>query len=973
MNKHLRNLIASLLMLALLIGMVPSAFAVEPTEPTIVAEVQQTSPTPAEESSSTQAANPETIPSSMPAEAEQTVPETTEAVTSQTEPPTESSEEPSSSTVPPEISESVPQEDVPPEDVPTDAEDDALFESMAEYGVVSNVKFFDLAKPNYTTYLSRQISVTYRPNGTGASKTAYIKNLGWHFARIGNTAYEDDPLYCIEPHKNFAASTQGNFVDRDLAVDGSGSSRGAGVWYDLPLDRREAITLTLLFSDQMWDDSISVKNTPMSSNPNTPLRVATQFLIYEITMGLRDPVSFRLNDSNGYTSGDVFYNAGVSDVPGFESCYNSLVSKVQSAKVIPSFTSANSATAPVLSLQGDSITVTDSNGVLGNFSISNGNGAAFSKSGNNLTIRKTGSIQESTVFSLSRYLPSANNSSVAIWYPSSSKYQTCVSLFHPSGGYLNAYFKIKAPSAGSLSLKKQTEDGLNLAGWQFGIYKDAHCTQMISGPHTTDASGSLQVADLAPGTVWIKELGHTNSGVQANYICQGANPKQVAIQNGHTSAVQFYNKLNEGALKIIKATNTGKDLKGWVFKVSDISGKHIGDFTTDEQGVIEIQKLKPGKYVIQEKPAEDPYWRIPFGVHTLDVQAGNTTVDTWKNVLQGLCWFHKETNTGTNLGGWQISIFRDEACTDKLNTVTTREDGKIGLYLDPGIYYAKETGNENGIQGDEYWQMDETVHKFEILPHQDTSLVFKNTHYGKLKIIKVMDTDGPLDGWKFNVTDAEGNVLPGSPFTSNAQGEIICEKVLPGTYTVEELIPQDSLYHCKDKNPQTITVKQGETAEVRFHNALRPGKISIQKVDATGEPLAGAKFQLLWSQDGHQWTPVSYSDKADVVLGGCSNPSVQDGCLTTGKDGLITWEHLYPGIQYRIFEIEAPEGYSLLADAAFQGELPAENLTVSLRVVNTPSFLLPKTGSSAVRVLSLTAALCCMTGLILCFSHRKKR
>ena len=50
------------------------------------------------------------------------------------------------------------------------------------------------------------------------------------------------------------------------------------------------------------------------------------------------------------------------------------------------------------------------NGVLGNFSFTNGNGASFSKSGNTLTITKTGSISPSTVFSATRSLPSAENS-----------------------------------------------------------------------------------------------------------------------------------------------------------------------------------------------------------------------------------------------------------------------------------------------------------------------------------------------------------------------------------------------------------------------------------------------------------------------------------------------------------------------------------------------------------------------------------
>ena len=62
-----------------------------------------------------------------------------------------------------------------------------------EYGIATTastsagVLLFDYADHgNYTTVLNSQVSVTYKPNGTGSAKTAYIKNLGWHFARYKN-------------------------------------------------------------------------------------------------------------------------------------------------------------------------------------------------------------------------------------------------------------------------------------------------------------------------------------------------------------------------------------------------------------------------------------------------------------------------------------------------------------------------------------------------------------------------------------------------------------------------------------------------------------------------------------------------------------------------------------------------------------------------------------------------------------------
>ena len=76
-------------------------------------------------------------------------------------------------------------------------------------------------------------------------------------------------------------------------------------------------------------------------------------------------------------------------------------------------------------------------------------------------------------------------------------------------------------------------------------------------------------------------------------------------------------------------------------------------------------------------------------------------------------------------------------------------------------------------------------------------------------------------GWVFRVTDSTGQEVPGSPFTTGEDGVILSGKLAPGTYTVEEIIPDDSLYFCDSPNPQTVVVTAGATASVSFTNALR--------------------------------------------------------------------------------------------------------------------------------------------------------
>ena len=928
MRKIMKRGFCLFLVAVLLAGLVPCAFADE----------EKTSEDVEASEAATEAAEETTAP-----------PET--AV------PSESTEPPSETTEPPEATETTESETEadPVEDAPEDAvEDDRL---AAYASTVTNVLLFDKASPNYTTVLRSQVSVTYNPNGSDAAKTAYIKNLGWHFARYNNVPYEDDPLYCIEPCKNYAASTSGNYMDEDLGVSGSGSTRGSNVWYAMPYSYRQAIALTLLYSRQLWDSNYSVKTTAMANNPNVSTRIATQFLIYEIVTGLRDADTFNRRGSNGYTSGDVFYNAGVASVSGFAEKYNSIVSSVQNAMKIPSFTSRSSGSAPTVTMSGNQVSVTDSNGVLGNFSFTNGNGASFSKSGNTLTITKTGSISPPTVFSATRSLPSAENSTVSIYYSASSTYQTCVKMYSPQVDTLRAYFKINAPDPGAIALVKTTEDGQNLSGWRFGVYSNAACTTLVSGPHTTDTSGRISIPGLNAGTYYVKELGHTNSAISSRYTCSGDNPQRVTVSNGTTTSVSFYNKLTVGALEIRKSTNTGNHLDGWKFIVKKDGTEIPGSpFTTDETGIIRISNLAPGKYLVLESPIEDPYWSVELGYHTVTVEYGKTAVDRWLNKEQGLGHFTKSTNTGDEISGWHITVYADEACTQELRTLITGQDGTAGIYLEPGTYWAKETGSEE--VRDDYWKMDDSVKKLVIHAHEKTTLEFINNYSGRISIQKTVKPESTLEGWKFKISDADGKEVSGSPFTTDKNGKILTGNLTPGDYTVEEVLPVDSLY--SGEAPKTVTVTAGKTAEVSFLNKLRTGKITIRKVDTMDEPLEGATFLLEGSEDGSLWYPVIPGPNGVCTLGELSEENLAAASKTSGEDGLLTWENLSITLQYRITETKAPEGYTLLNDYAFVGTLPADNTEMELRVVNGEAFALPKTGSTGFVRIPMATVFCLM-------------
>lgn len=1035
MSKHIKRCLSFLLVLVLVMGMLPTAYASEVTEPSTPETIPE----------ETTESVPETSPATEPAE---TASPETEPNPEETEAAVESTEE----TEPTELVLSS-----------TFTSSNAAMLASTQSGIM----LFDFTdNGDYTTRLNSQLTIKYKPNRTGSTKTAYIKNLGWHFARYGGVPYADDPIYCIEPYRDFAVSTSGNSVDRDVTVDGSGSSTGSNVWYALPEARREAIGLILLYSNQRWNDSYSVFDYKKDANPNVPLRIATQFLIYEIVCGLRDADDFTLKSTNeSGTAGDIFYDAGVAAVSGFAPHYNAIVASVQSALKIPSFTGSTRSNAPTISLTGEETSVYDSNEVLGNFSFTDGNGASFDKSGNTLYITQTGTISDSTVFTAKRSVPSAYNSSYSIWYMSGSTYQTCINLYSSSTGTLNGYFKLDAPDTGTLSLTKITEDGKNLSGWKFNIYSDSACTSLVSGPHTTDSNGKISVENLSAGTYYVKEIGHTNTTVEAQYVCTSTNPQKVTVESGETATVNFRNDLATSSVKIIKTTNTGgnlagwqinlytdaectslvdgspfvtgtdgtitvsdlkpgtyyaveiasedpywecdsevksvkvtanetasitfsnthygciqiqkttntgNDLGGWVFRVMDPDGNTLGDFTTDDEGVILLENLLPGRYTVYELPVEDDYWATEFGWHDVIVKAGDIVTDTWLNKDQGLGWFYKQTNTGDNLEGWEITIYSDAECTEEVRTLTTNKDGKVGYYMDPGIYYAKETGDTLNRFDSEFWLIDDEVKQFEIKCHEDTAVYFSNSYYGSLKIVKTMEDGSDAAGWQFKIIDANGAEIEGSPFTTDAEGIILTGAIAPGEYVVEEILPEDSAYYCVTENPKTVTIVQGETAEVSFTNALRPGKISLEKVDNKGQPLAGATFLLEYSEDGSLWWPIEYSDSEDPVVGGCSNPNVVDGCLTSGSDGMIEWDNLLPDLYYRVKETKAPDGYNLLKKFAYNDQLTTEDLHITIRVINTRTFNLPETGSSSLLLMPVLGMVCmALAAAVVC--SRKRR
>lgn len=516
-----------------------------------------------------------------------------------------------------------------------------------------------------------------------------------------------------------------------------------------------------------------------------------------------------------------------------------------------------------------------------------------------------------------------------------------------------------------------------------GVLADFNFTSSISGLTFSKSGNTLNITatdaaakQLSAG-VTIKNRGHeVEVGPDSCTILAsadyGTDKQLIVILDDPIDPVPCYFKLlavnPTGDIEITKHTSSGTSLGGWKFEVfSDAACKNrVATATSGTDGKAKVTGLTAGTCYVREvdESGTYPWWGYDTAVKTVTVTAGGTATVSFTNTLLGNFVIRKHTNTGENLAGWQFGIYSDEGCTQLVETITTDESGKATSgYLAPGTYYVKEL--DDGQHPD--WTLESDSKAVTVVAGETATVGFTNIQNGRIKIIKEFPDTGvepPLEGWTFRVTDSEGKEIEGSPFTVGADGTNITGYIAPGTYTVEEIFPEGSLFECLSENPQTIPIAAGETGSVTFTNSIKPARIEIRKVDPMGNPLAGARFLLEWF-DGVSWIPVYTTEEDHLVLGEVSTVLDPDGYLTTGADGIAAFEGLFPGypddpdgpIRYRLTEVEAPSGYLLLTEAAWEGTLlDQEDLSITLTIHNSPGYSLPEAGSDTLARLPILGA-----------------
>ena len=472
------------------------------------------------------------------------------------------------------------------------------------------------------------------------------------------------------------------------------------------------------------------------------------------------------------------------------------------------------------------------------------------------------------------------------------------------------------------------------------ITATAAAAKNLDTEKTYSATGSAYEIDPDRAVIcWYDRTGRYQA--MAGYTGVGRDPVKAYIK---IKAVE-----EKGSLTVNKVdAETGKALAGVTYRLFDASGNKVADATTGADGKAVFADLSQGKYSYQEISAPSGYvvdntkYQITITATALNITAKRTNTPAKASVEI----VKVDGDNKTPLQGAGFRLY--DASNKQVAEGYTDASGKLtfsGLRL--GSYTYKEFKAPDG------YVLNDTAYSAVLNKNgQVLKVTRENTPVkGSIEILKVdADTKQPLAGVVFRLFDANGNKIADG--TTDTTGKVTFSGLRLGKYFYQEISSLDG-YVLDETKYDFILTTANLNIKVTRENVPAKGSITARKVDATGSPLTGAELLLETSADGKTWTEV--------------------GRVTTDKTGTAKWSDLKIGTQYRITEVKAPAGYTLLTEPLFTGTLDSSNRDIVITACNSAGFVLPFTGGNGFIAPIMFAALMLCMGVYFCKKSNIKK
>ena len=737
--------------------------------------------------------------------------------------------------------------------------------------------------------------------------------------------------YCIEPGHTLYS---GNMLTESAST----------VWKNLGSAKQKAINLALLYGKPGSGKSLS--------GTEDQKWVATQLIVWEFVSGCR-------NTADGYKCTNTKFIDGIcagGANPRVKSVYNAISKSLANYSIVPSFASAIASKAKTYEMKYSdgkyTLTLTDSNSILSDFSFKTTGGMSATVSGNKLTLTSSNPVNDAVTFNSAKSMPSVGNTTLIPYGDASLK--DVITGVENDADLIRAYFKVKT-SSGNLKLVKTSEDG-NVTNIEFTVNGDGY-----SKTAKTNSKGEFELTDLVPGKYTFTEHTPTEYAEQKS--------KTVNVESGKTATVSFSNVLKKWNLTVTKTDAETKSaqgdatLTGAVYGIYN-NGKLVDKYTTDKNGGFTTSNYVCGdKWTLKEIEPSEGYlldeteYHIGAEAKKYTLENNSVSIGVTEDILKGKIAIIKHTDDGstkieTPEKGAEFQVYLKSAG----NYAKAKESERDNLICDEygfaetkdlpyGTYTVHQTKGWNGT---------EFIADFDVFISENNKtykyLINNASLESYVKIVKVDSETGkqiPYAGAGFQIYDPNDKLVTMTytypevttidTFYTNSDGYLITPETLPyskGYSVVEVQAPYgyilDSTPVYFDITAENTTEENGVTiVKTEKKNTPQKGTITVEKTgeifsnvtavgggytDENGNDVAlPTIYQPEYSVSGLSGAVFEiYADENITTLDGTiryTKDTLVD-TITTGEKGTAISKQLYLG-KYRVVEKTAPNGFVL--------------------------------------------------------------
>lgn len=458
----------------------------------------------------------------------------------------------------------------------------------------------------------------------------------------------------------------------------------------------------------------------------------------------------------------------------------------------------------------------------------------------------------------------------------------------------------------------------------------------------SNAQGRLSFTEIAPGNYtliesqapedYIKSDKTWNVSVDRNgkvTITElGLSGSSTVLEEGKTLRVSNKPEPVGQTFKIYKKDGNGTPLSGAEFTLTKTDGTVVGKYSSDANGVVEIKNLTKGEtYLLKESQAPDGYqsldqqWVLVVGqdgkvkVYDYAGQDGGTAIDNliekqntyWVNIADrdrtGWSGFD-DRNTGyfglsklpNKIGSRIVAVNKDAGYVIQRYVINPESKPVSNVSLVIGKAYAV-AGNMDWYKGTE----DIKVYELENAVTGPVESI-RLAQYGATTLTNFTKEKTDSNELKLTFGDASKPIVVDvKVFYKDVNGGV----GTVGYYVVTEENGFTSTYPKTDYYESISGIVEGQEASQGSGDGskITGAYISEGSLDVTNQ-LERYHFSLKKIKEKEEGAPDEPIQGAEFRLTGPGT----DKTITTGKDGLITFDDLAPG-QYTLTEETPAPGY----------------------------------------------------------------